>query len=152
MDVKLLDEYLNKLAFLLRKNYELDEKRIGLRPLELRIIKVLYETKDTLVTASLLAKKFGFTIGAVMHKLEYLETNGFIEKQVMPSDMRSKYYSLTPKAIQIYEANMGIFEGDKINFLKKFGNKEAILEETLQKIIEFMEETINVKSTTTHES
>lgn len=106
---------------------------------ELFVLLELKHNKQS--TASTIADKYGITIPAVMHKLDSLVNNGYLERRVNDSDKRKKHYNLTDKAEIYLEENRKVIDKKISNLFDYLGEKDTEeIFRLMNKIIEMEEE------------
>ena len=140
MDALLLSEYLYKVRLLVNKKYESSKANLEMSLAEVKLLMLLYRSKNYSLQTLAMAEYNKVTLAAIMHKLKDLEAKGYVLKENSVNDQRAKVYTLTAKGIEFAD---GIKERiDKYNksLLASFSDSEAkALEDILKKIISFME-------------
>ncbi|MGM9971730.1 MAG: MarR family winged helix-turn-helix transcriptional regulator [Anaeroplasmataceae bacterium] len=111
---ELIEQSLFKLMLKYRKTFnfkDIRDKYPELSSQEIRILStiILYNAREENISASVLAKAYGVTTAAIMHKLDTLEDKGYIYRISDELDKRKKYICLSEKmkqeAIELKETN-----------------------------------------------
>ena len=117
-------------------------KKYDITRMEFGILNCIYFTtlENQQVQASSLAKHFGVSIPAVMHKLDALESRGMIKKSTDSLDKRVKYYVLSDETRQKLEE---LFHNQKQRgelFFEALGEEKEHLSRILDISLKFLEE------------
>lgn len=126
--------------FIMKTNKILLES--GMTRIEFEILNYIYvacRNKEE-VKASSLAKWFGVSIPAVMHKLDALEAKQLIERYTDPKDKRVKYYCLTKETKSSYEELFAKHEKRVAAYLEALGEERVHLIKILDITLQFLEE------------
>ena len=97
---------------ILLKNYKAETRKFDLTPMQLGVLRKLYEEEDGL-NASELVKRLLSDSSTMMLVIDHLEEKGLVKRQTDPNDRRVYHIILTEKAKKILPE--AIEQTDKVN-------------------------------------